>query len=167
MANRLAPVLPILISPNQTAFVKGQRIHDNFMFVQQTVKALHKNKKKEAHILLKLDISKAFDSVSWSFLLEILRHIGFGQRWINLLCLLLSTSSTQVLVNGEPGETIYHRRGFKTGRSFVSNAIHFGHEYSECNNCICLTEVLYSQGFSLYLSWANWQTHKGGLAAIN
>lgn len=106
MANRLAPVLPILISPNQTAFVKGQRIHDNFMFVQQMVKALHKNKKKEANILLKLDISKAFDSVSWSFLLEILRHIGFGQRWINLLCLLLSTSSTQVLVNGEPGENL-------------------------------------------------------------
>ena len=115
MANRLAPVLPNLVSPNQTAFVKGRRIHDNFMFVQQMVKCLHKNKKKEAHILLKLDISKAFDSVSWSFLLEVLGHVGFGQRWMNLLCLLLSTSSTQVLVNGEPGETIFHRRGLRQG----------------------------------------------------
>ncbi|WP_369293949.1 reverse transcriptase domain-containing protein, partial [Klebsiella pneumoniae] len=77
-------------------------MHDNFMLVQQMVKCLHK--KKEAHILLKLDISKAFDSVSWSFLLEILRHVGFGQRWCNLICLILSTSSTQILVNGGPGE---------------------------------------------------------------
>lgn len=71
MANPLAPLLPSLVSTNQSAFVRGCRIHDNFMFVQQMVRLLHKNK-KEAHILLKLNISKAFDSVSWSFLLEIL-----------------------------------------------------------------------------------------------
>lgn len=41
--------------------------------------------------------------------------MGFGQRWRDLLCLLLSTSSTQVLVNGEPGEIIHHRRGLRQG----------------------------------------------------
>lgn len=90
--NRLAPLLPSLIPPNQSAFIKGRNIHDNFLFVRQMVKVLHD--KKKAHILLKLDISKAFDSVSWPFLLEVLRHLGFGQRWCNLLCLILSTSST-------------------------------------------------------------------------
>jgi hypothetical protein len=62
-----------------STLVRGRKIHDNFMLVQQMVKSLHN--KKEAHILLKLDISKAFDSVSWSFLLEIMRKVGFGQRW--------------------------------------------------------------------------------------
>ena len=113
MANRLAPLLPSLVSANQSAFVRGRRIHDNFMLVQQMVKSLHK--KKEAHILLKLDISKAFDSVSWSFLLEVLRKVGFGQRWRDLICLILSTSSTQILVNGEPGDTIYRHRGLRQG----------------------------------------------------
>lgn len=65
MANRLAPLLPNLVSKNQSAFVKGRNIQDNFLFVQQLARCLHR--KKEAHILLKLDISKAFDSVSWSF----------------------------------------------------------------------------------------------------
>jgi len=113
LVNRLAPLLPSLVSASQSAFVRGRRIHDNFMLVQQMVKSLHKM--KEAHILLKLDISKAFDSVSWSFLLEVLRKVGFGQRWRDLICLILSTSSTQILVNGEPGDTIYHRRGLRQG----------------------------------------------------
>uniref|UniRef100_A0A0A8ZJQ1 Reverse transcriptase domain-containing protein n=1 Tax=Arundo donax TaxID=35708 RepID=A0A0A8ZJQ1_ARUDO len=73
------------------------------------------HRKKEPHLLLKLDISKAFDSVSWSFLLDVLQHLGLGRRWCNLLCLLLSTSSTQVLVNGEPGEVITHQRGLRQG----------------------------------------------------
>jgi hypothetical protein len=102
-----------LVSANQSAFVRGRKIHDNFMLVQQMVKSLHN--KKEAHILLKLDISKAFDSVSWSFLLEIMRKVGFSQRWRDLICLILSTSSTQILVNGEPGDTIFHHRGLRQG----------------------------------------------------
>jgi hypothetical protein len=113
MANRLAPLLPNLVSANQSAFVRGRSIHDNFILVQQMVKSL--NRTKEAHILFKLDISKAFDSVSWSFLLEVLHRLGFGQRWCDLICLILSTSSTQVLVNGEPGESIVHRRGLRQG----------------------------------------------------
>ena len=41
MANRLAPLLPSLISTNQSAFVRGRKIHDNFLLVQQIVKSLH------------------------------------------------------------------------------------------------------------------------------
>jgi hypothetical protein len=76
LANRLAPRLPLLVSPNQSTFVKGRCIYDNFELVQHTAKALHKQ--KIPRILFKLDIGKAFDSVSWPFL----------------------------LVNGEPGDVI-------------------------------------------------------------
>ncbi|WVZ89347.1 hypothetical protein U9M48_035768 [Paspalum notatum var. saurae] len=113
LANRLAPRLSDLVSINQSAFVKGRSIQDNFLMVQQLARCLHS--KKEPHILLKLDISKAFDSVSWPFLIEVLRQLGFGQRWCNLMCLLLSTSSTRILVNGTPGELVLHRRGLRQG----------------------------------------------------
>ncbi|WVZ89830.1 hypothetical protein U9M48_036186 [Paspalum notatum var. saurae] len=62
--------------------------------------------------MLKLDISKAFDLVSWSFLLEVLQHLGFGRKWCDLICLLLSTSTTQILVNRQPGP-ITHARGHR------------------------------------------------------
>lgn len=113
MANRLAPILNDLVATSQSAFVRGRCIHDNYMLVQQSIKLLHK--KRVPSIFLKLDISKAFDSVSWSFLLEVLKHLGFGETWCNLLSRLLSTASTQILVNREPGEAIRHQRGLRQG----------------------------------------------------
>jgi hypothetical protein len=74
MANRLAPRLQELISPNQNTFIKGRTIHDNFKFIQRAV--VHLRKKKIPKALLKLDISKAFDTVSWPFLLDSLRVFG-------------------------------------------------------------------------------------------
>jgi hypothetical protein len=50
--------------------VRGRSIHDNFMLVQQSIKSLHK--RKIAGLFLKLDISRAFNSVSWAFIIEIL-----------------------------------------------------------------------------------------------
>jgi hypothetical protein len=58
-----------------------------------------------------LDISKGFDSVSWPFLMELLRHLGFGPIWCNSLSKLLCSFSTHVLVNGELGDLIYHLCG--------------------------------------------------------
>jgi hypothetical protein len=113
MANRLAPLLPRLVAANQSAFVRGRSIHDNYMFVQHSIKSLHRW--KVSSLFLKLDITKAFDSVSWAFLLEVLSHLGFGLKWRNLISNLLASSSTQVLLNGVPSDHIWHRRGLRQG----------------------------------------------------
>lgn len=44
MANLLAPMLKDLVATNQSAFVRGRCIHDNYMLVQQTIKLLHNKK---------------------------------------------------------------------------------------------------------------------------
>ena len=83
------------------------------MLVQHTTKFLHQQ--KQARILLKLDITKAFDSVSWPFLLEVMQNLGFGPIWCDIVSGLLATSSTQILLNGSPGDRIEHRRGLRQG----------------------------------------------------
>lgn len=110
LVNRLAQRLHSLVSSSQSAFVKGRCIHGNFMLVQNTAKALHF---QEAKVLIKLDISKAFD-VS---LLEVLRYLGFRPVWCkcNLLSKLQCSSSTRVLLNSELGDLIYHRQGLRQG----------------------------------------------------
>jgi hypothetical protein len=65
--------------------------------------------------MLKLDMAKAFDSVSWLLLIQILRHRGFRPKWIAKLLTLLSTASTRVLVNGNTGSKFLHARGLRQG----------------------------------------------------
>ena len=113
LANRLAKRLNEMVSPNQSAFIKGRFIQDNFMLVQQTSRLLHQQHK--ASLLYKLDITKAFDSISWPFLVEVLKQLGFGQIWRDIICGLLTSSSTQVMLNGFPGQHIIHRRGLRQG----------------------------------------------------
>jgi hypothetical protein len=83
------------------------------MLVQQMARYLHQP--KQAQTLLKLDITKAFDSVSWPFLLEVLRNLGFGQIWCDIISGLLTSSSTQVILNGISGERILYQRGLRQG----------------------------------------------------
>jgi hypothetical protein len=46
LANRLTTKLPSLVSCNQSAFVKGRCILDNFMLVQETAKALNRQNRR-------------------------------------------------------------------------------------------------------------------------
>uniref|UniRef100_A0A453BF18 Uncharacterized protein n=1 Tax=Aegilops tauschii subsp. strangulata TaxID=200361 RepID=A0A453BF18_AEGTS len=59
--------------------------------------------------MLKLDLGRAFDSISWPFVFEVLRQYGYGARFLEWLAILLSTASTAILLNGEPGPPIWHR----------------------------------------------------------
>jgi hypothetical protein len=111
MANKLADRLHQMVSPNQSAFIKGRFIQDNFMMVQQTFRFL--KQQKQPCILLKLDISKAFDYVGWPFMLEVMHYLGFGPIWRAIISGLLCSSTTQVLLNGIPSTRIFHKRGLR------------------------------------------------------
>ena len=110
LARRLAPRLKDMVALNQSAFIKGRAIHDNFKTIQLACRWLHM--KNFPSVLLKVDIAKAFDS---TFLIEVLQHIGFSRRWTDWISTLLSTASTKVLVNGRPGRQIMHARGLRQG----------------------------------------------------
>jgi hypothetical protein len=73
LANRLAPELEDLISVNQSAFIKKCCIHDNFMYVQEVIKELHK---KKYHPCL----------LSWIFSKVLIQLIGLtcSTLWNNL-----------------------------------------------------------------------------------
>jgi hypothetical protein len=70
MANRLAPKLDVLVGQNQSAFIKGQSIHDNFRTVRLSCKEMHA--KRPRSVLLKIDVAKAFDTIAWPFQIEVL-----------------------------------------------------------------------------------------------
>ena len=80
LANRLRPKMAQLVSVNLSAFIKERSLHDNFILVRQVARKI--NSRRQSSVLLKLDISRAFDTLSWSFLLEVLQRLVFSAIWI-------------------------------------------------------------------------------------
>jgi hypothetical protein len=89
LALRLAPKLDEMVAQCQSAFIKNRCIQENFLYVQNTTQFFHKTRKLA--ILLKLDLAKAFDSVSWTYLLDMLRARGFGERWREWMAMLFAS----------------------------------------------------------------------------
>ena len=103
IANRLKPLLNSIISETQSAFIANRPITDNILIA---VESLHHMKNncigKQGFMALKLDMSKAYDRVEWSFLEQILLKLGFHEDWVALLIECITTVSYLILVNGEP-----------------------------------------------------------------
>jgi hypothetical protein len=113
LATRLSSCLDSLVSRNQSAFIKRRSIHDNFLYTQNLIKALHKANRPS--LFLKLDIAKAFDTVRWDYLLEVLERMGFGPRWRGWISTLLSTATSSVLINGAQSRKFKHMTGLRQG----------------------------------------------------
>ena len=115
LALRLAPRLDEIVDRNQNAFIRMRSIHDNYKYVQRAAFLIRR--KKVLMLLLKLDISKAFDTLSWPFLMEVLQACGFGAIWRGWIESLLSTSSSRIILNGHQGPPIKYLRGVRQGDS--------------------------------------------------
>jgi len=76
LAYRLALVFAIIISPNQYEFVQGRQIQDCIGIVSETINLLSK-KVHGGNVTYKIDIHKAFDTLSGKFLLLVLSRFGF------------------------------------------------------------------------------------------
>ena len=68
LANRLQGVLPSIISENQSAFQARRLITDNILMAFETLHYMKHQPGKGGFMALKLDMSKAYDRVEWSFL---------------------------------------------------------------------------------------------------
>lgn len=74
--------MPRTISAKQSAFIKGRLLMENVLLATELVKDYHKAN-VTPRCAMKIDISKAFDSVQWSFLLNSLVAMGFQEPFIH------------------------------------------------------------------------------------
>ena len=114
LANRLKQTLPNIISPTQSAFVLGHLITDNVLVAYETLHTMHGRKKgKRGSLVLKLDISKAYDWVEWSFLKGIMIRMGFPEVWVDRVMCCVTTPTYSILINGKTYGNITPSRGLR------------------------------------------------------
>ena len=113
IANRLQKVLPSIIHPMQYGFIAGRDILHNILNVQMAVD--YAKESRQEIVMIQLDIEKAYDHVSWSFVAQLMSHMGFGTRMSRLTFMLGLGAVSHVMLNGGVTKAIPLRRSVRQG----------------------------------------------------
>ena len=94
-------------------YVEGRQILDGIILTHEVIHSLKSDKKPG--MLLKIDLSKAFDKLCWRYIQHILSAFGFDQMWIRWIMSLISTPLYSILINGIPSTPFSPSRGIRQG----------------------------------------------------
>lgn len=114
IASRLKLVLPDLINISQSAFIKGRYISDNILLAQELCRVYNRGT-GTAKCALKIDLHKAFDSLSWDFLINVLGQMNFPQRFVSWIRACITTPMYSVKINGELKGYFKGEKGLRQG----------------------------------------------------
>ena len=81
ISNRMKRDMPILVGYEQGPFVANRSTSENILLSQSLVKG-YDRKNISLRSLLKVDIRKAFDSLQWEFILDMLKAFHFPPLFI-------------------------------------------------------------------------------------
>lgn len=114
--NRLKLILHEVVSETQRAFVSGMLISDNIIIAQEMVHALRTNEEvKGEFMVVKTDMSKAYDRVEWCFLETLMERLGFDRVWVRWIMACVNSVTYSVLLNGGSHGFIKPERGLRQG----------------------------------------------------
>ncbi|KAL3692018.1 hypothetical protein R1sor_005669 [Riccia sorocarpa] len=113
LADRIKPILPGLVSGQQTGFVPGRSIFDNILTLKLGEEWAVESEQEA--VFLKLDFIKAYDRVRHTFLWETLEAMGFSAKFIRLIQGLMVGAEATVHQNGDFTECFELERGVRQG----------------------------------------------------
>jgi len=113
VANRLKPLLPTVVSVEQSGHVEGMKILNNIIQAHALVNSL--SSKRKDGMIMQLDIDKAYDKPNWIYIKKVLINFGFDHNWVRWVLALVTSSSFSILVNRSPSETFIPSRGLRQG----------------------------------------------------
>ena len=93
--------------------MSGRQIHDVVGVIQEGMHSMHVKSIKA--IMIKIDLSKAYDRVSWVYLRVILAKMGFAGNFIAWVMSSLSSVSFSLLINGVATNFFKSGRGLRQG----------------------------------------------------
>ena len=102
-----------MIHTDQKGFINGRIIGENTRLIFDII---NKHSASDLHELIVLiNFEKAFDSLSWEFILKVLGLFYFIEKVISWVRSLQSNSTSKILQNGNLSETIHPGRGCRQG----------------------------------------------------
>ena len=124
LANRLKGVLDSLISRSQCGFIQGRYIGEVTRLIYDVIN--HTEKSEIEGLLMLIDFEKAFDSISWKFLYNVLDYLGFTEGYIKWIKLLNKGIQASVVQAGFKSEFLNIERGCKQGDPIAAHLFLLG-----------------------------------------
>lgn len=115
LSNQLRSVMGKLVNPCQSSFVPNRQSRDNIIVAQEIFHSMRRKKGKKGWMAIKIDLEKAYDWLSWSFIRDILVDIGLPGGFIDLVWNCISSVRMRMLWNGEALEEFTPTRGIRQG----------------------------------------------------
>lgn len=106
--------MPLLIGEEQSSFVPGRQIIDNIVIVQEVIHFMKMQRGKKNIMAIKVDLEKAYNRIRQEFIQETLIMAGLPKLLIGLI-MHVTTTSMQVLWNGEASNALQSSRGIFQG----------------------------------------------------
>nr|GEY93057.1 RNA-directed DNA polymerase, eukaryota [Tanacetum cinerariifolium] len=113
LATRLSMVIFDLISDVQTAFLPNRQILDGPFIINELLSSFQH--KKQQAMVFKVDFAKAYDSIRWDYLDDVLRSFCFGSKWCSWISGSLISGMASILFNGSPTSEFQFHCGVKQG----------------------------------------------------
>ena len=110
---RIKDILSKNITEEQLGFLEGRQIHEAIRVSQEGLHNIKTKKLKGA--ILKIDLSKAYDKVSWLYIRMLLTHLGFGIDFIRWIMSCITTNSFPILINRVASPFFHVERGLHRG----------------------------------------------------
>jgi hypothetical protein len=114
VADRLAVITSRIISIEQRGFIRDRNISDCVILASEAINSIDK-RQYGGNIAFKIDISKAFDTLDWNFLIMVLDNFGFSPTFVNWILAILQSARLSILVNGKAVGFFSCSRGVRQG----------------------------------------------------
>ncbi|XP_074301198.1 uncharacterized protein LOC141632557 [Silene latifolia] len=111
---RLAEVLPSPIDQNQGAFIQNRSIQENIMICQDLIR-LYERPNATPRCLFKIDLQKAYDTVEWSFVAQLLDMFKFPDDFKDMVMQCIITVTFSLSINGDMFGYFHGKRGLRQG----------------------------------------------------
>lgn len=113
LASRLSSVMSDLVSEDQVGFIKGRKVSNIIRLIDDTIEHIDKN--NSSGIILALDYSRAFDSISKEYMIWTFKKFGFGPNFINWIEVLTKNTESSINYMGWLSETFKCDCGIRQG----------------------------------------------------